>query len=379
MSFEYYEILEVERDADAHEIKRAYRKKAMKYHPDRNWWDKSAEKKFKQINEAYSILSNEKKRVSYDRFWKEWANWMWGNWWWFSWFWNWWFEVNLEDIFENFMWGNWWWFSWFWNRSNSNVVHWEDILVNIDLTFEESILWKEAKINYSKKIKCSWCNWTWAKDESDLESCKACNWQWRVKKQVRSLFWIMEQVVQCSDCSGNWKVIKNKCKTCNWNKLEFVDTTKEVEIPAWIEDWMKMKLNNDWSEWINSHNWDLYIVVNIPNELKWLTREWNNLLYTINIDPVEAVLWTSKKIKIPIIWNKEIDIKQWLQHWEKILFKWLWVTYLWQDKKWDLVLTIDISIPKRLAKEERELYEKIAKLKKLNIKNKKWFLDKIFG
>lgn len=378
MSFEYYEILEVEKNAETHEIKRAYRKKAMKYHPDRNKWDKNAENKFKQINEAYSVLSDRTKRSNYDRFWKKWVNWMWGSWW-FSWFWNWWFEVNLEDIFENFMWGNSWWFSWFWNRNNSNVINWEDILVNIDLTFKESILWKKLKINYSKKVKCKKCSWTWAKDKTDLKACEICNWQWRVKKQVRSLFGIMEQVVQCDECFGSWKIIKNKCKTCNWNKLEFTDTEKEVEIPAWIEDWMKMKLSNDWSEWINSHNWDLYITVNVKNELKWLTREWNNLLYTINIDPVEAVLWTKKKIKIPIIWNKEINIDQWLQHWEKILFKWLWVTYLWQDKKWDLILTINISVPKRLAKEERELYEKIAKLKKLNIKNKKWFLDKIFG
>ena len=153
-----YSVLWIDRSASKDEIKKAYRKKAMKYHPDRNAGDKWAEEKFKEINEAYWVLSDDAKKNQYDRFGSTsgaagWWNPFWG---WFSWGWA---DVDLWDIFESFFWGGFW--GWGNTRKRRSEFPGEDLEYKININLKTSIFWGKETIKFNKKESCSTCNWEW--------------------------------------------------------------------------------------------------------------------------------------------------------------------------------------------------------------------------
>ena len=362
-----YSVLELEKSASKEDIKKAYRRLAMKYHPDRNAWDKEAEAKFKQINEAYSTLSDDWKRQQYDMFGKAWSGWNP-----FSWGFSWWMDVDLWDIFESFFW---WWFSWAW-KARKTSFKWEDIetIVNIDL--KTSIYWAKQKVVFNKKETCVTCDWEWG---SWKTTCTKCNGRWQVTYTSQSMFGTIQQTATCDVCSWTWETFKEVCSNCHWEKRKTIKKEIEIDIPAWIDDWMIIKLNGEWNSWIwTKASWDLYIKFRVKQEEKELKRDWVNLHYNLEIDVVEAILWTKKEINIPILWKRTIEIKAWTSSWDVIKNSQDWVKYIDRDSKWDLFINISIKIPKKLSKKERELYEEIAKEKKINV-NKAWVFEKIFG
>ena len=168
---DFYEILWVDKNASTEEIKKAYRKLAMQYHPDRNKSDPEAEKKFKEVNEAYSTLSDENKRKQYDMFWK--ANW--GNpfGWWFGWG----VDVDLWDIFESFFW---WWFSW--RRQQRTEFVWEDLEVNLNIDLKTSIFWGKEKVmmKMKKNLSKMWMKMSLHKNKPKyfLNDKPNCNLWW---------------------------------------------------------------------------------------------------------------------------------------------------------------------------------------------------------
>lgn len=370
MSTNFYDILWVAKDASQEDIKKAYRKKAMELHPDRHAWDKQKEAEFKKVNEAYWVLWDEQKRSNYDRFWS--AEWMWGfGQWWFSW----WVDFDISDIFESFFW---WWFNSGWNRRKKDES-WEDLEMNMKLSFEEAIFWTKKEIKYDKKVICDVCSWSWAKPWSKITQCQTCHWTWQIRKRTQSFFWTIEQAAVCPTCNWSWNIIETPCEKCNWHKKIIEKVVKEIEIPAWIDDWMSIKLRWEWNEGLNSRHWDLYITFKVPSSFEWLKRDWDNLHFNLDIDPIEAILWSKSKRKIPILWERIIEIKPWTQHLEILKFKWDWVKNISKDMKWDLLLHININIPTSLSKKERELYELIAKEKWIEHADHKWFFWKIFG
>ena len=362
-----YSVLEIEKWASLIEIKKAYRKLAMKYHPDRNWGDAEAEKKFKEINEAYSILSDENKRKQYDMFWSTWWTW-WANpfgWW----FWG-WVDVDLWDIFESFF--GWWWSS----RQRRTEFKWEDLEQLITIDLKTSIFWWKEKIKFNKKETCVTCNWEWG---SWKTSCSKCNWTGQVTYTTQSMFGTIQQTWVCDACSWTWETFKETCSNCHWEKRKVVKKEIEIDIPAGIDNWMVIKMTWEWNDWVwTKASWDLYIKFHVKLEEKWLKRDWVNLYYDLEIDVIEAILWTKKEINIPVIWKRTIEIKAGTSHWTIIKISWDWVKHIDSDSKWDLFINISIKIPKKLSKVEREYYEAIAKEKKINV-NKAWVFEKIFG
>jgi len=148
MSKNYYSILWVDKTVSQDEIKKAYRKKAMEHHPDR-WWDGE---KFKEINEAYSVLWDENKKREYDTYWSVWGNPFWS--WWFS---SAWFDVDLWDIFESFFW---WWRTTSKRKKSSNFS-WEDIETTLNIDLKTSVIWWKTTLKYEKYVVCSDCHWAW--------------------------------------------------------------------------------------------------------------------------------------------------------------------------------------------------------------------------
>lgn len=358
-----YWILWVDKNATKDEIKKAYRKLAMQHHPDRNSQDKESEKKFKEINEAYSVLWDDSKRKQYDMFWKVWWAWASSNW----------FNVDFDlwDIFESFF----WWARWGYREKPSSMP-WEDLEKIIEIDLKTSIFWWKQKIKINKQETCWDCKWEWWEWK---KTCSKCNWTWHITFTRQSAFWIIQQTWLCDDCSWTWETFEKICPVCYWKKRKLVSKEIGIDIPAWIDDGMIIKLTWEWNDWINTKaSWDLYIKFQVSLEEKWLTREEYDLHYNLEIDVLEAVLWTKKEVNLPIIWKRTIDIKAWTDHSSVIKISWDWVKHVNDDKKWDLYLEISIKIPKKLTKTERDLYEKIASEKKINVNNKKWIFESLF-
>lgn len=360
-----YSVLWIDKSATKEEIKKAYRKLAMEYHPDRNQWNNEAEAKFKEINSAYEVLSDDNKRKQYDNYWSTWWN---PFWWWFSW----WVDVDISDIFESFFW---WWFSW-WNRKRRTEYPWEDLEYKINIDLKTSIYWWKEKISFNKKEECNTCHWEWW---SGKKTCPKCNWRWQVTRTSQSMFWMIQQTVTCDECSWTWEIFENICNDCNWEKRKVIKKEIELDIPAWIDNAMIIKLTWEWNHWVwTSAKWDLYVKFSVNLEEKWLKRDWVNLFYEEEIEIVEAVLWTTKEINIPILGKRKLEIKAWTEDWNIIKISWDWVKHIDSEKKWDLYIEIKIKIPKKISKKERELYEEIAKERKIDV-NKWWVFEKIFG
>lgn len=372
MAENYYDILWVQKNATDEELKKAYRKLAMQYHPDRTGWDKESEAKFKKVNEAYSVLSDSKKRANYDRFWS--AEWF--GWWWFS---GWWYDMNFDfsdlgDIFEWIFGG---WFSWGSRRRDTGPKKWENIEIEIKVDLTQSYSWWKKKIKFKKKIICDGCSWSWAKAWTNPKTCTTCSWTWKVRRATQTIFGYMEQTWVCPDCNWNWTIIEHKCEKCNWQKRIIIEVEKEIDIPAWIDNGMSIKFREEWHEWLGG-KWDLYIIFSVTNHFEWLSRDWANLYYELEIDPIEAIVWTKKKIKLPIIWERIIEITSWTQYWKVIKLKNDWLSHIGKETKWDLYITLKIKIPTNLSKREKELYSELAKEKEIEIHDHKWFFGKLF-
>jgi len=239
-----YWVLEIEKNASAEEIKKAYRKLAMKYHPDRNGGDKDAEKKFKEINDAYQTLSDSKKRQQYDRFGSTWAAGGFGWGWWFGGFWGQgWVDVDLWDIFEQFF-GGW---TWRWNPRRSSEQVWEDLEQIIEIDLKTSIYWAKKKIKVKKRISCKKCNWIWWEWK---KTCEKCNGRGQVTYTTQSMFGTIQQNWICEDCSGSGESFENICENCTGTK-RILDTKEiDLDIPAGIDNWMVIKLEWEWNDWI---------------------------------------------------------------------------------------------------------------------------------
>lgn len=361
----FYEILWVEKNASKEEIKKAYRKLAMQYHPDRNKWDKEAEAKFKEINEAYSTLSDDSKRQQYDMFGKTWWNP-------FGWGFSWGVDVDLWDIFESFFgWGFWWW-----QRRQRTEFVWEDIEIRVNIDLKTSIFWWKETIKYNKKETCQTCNWEWW---SSKKTCGKCHWKWVFTKTSQSIFWMISQTVTCDECGWSWETFENICENCHGEKRVLKKAEYELVIPAWIDNWMIIKIEWEWNDWVwTKAKWSLLVQFIVNTEEKWLRRDWVDLHYKIELEIVEAVLGTTKEINIPVIWKRKIEVKAGTEHWNILKISWDWVKHINSDRKWDLFIEFSIKIPKKLGKKERALYEEIAKERWVEV-NSWWFFEKIFG
>jgi molecular chaperone DnaJ len=170
------------------------------------------------------------------------------------------------------------------------------------------------------------------------------------------------------------------CWICHGQKRTSQRIEKKIDIPAGIDDGMIIKLEWEWNNGIwTKQSGDFYIKFRVKNHEKWLHRDGTNLMYELEIDVLEAILWTVKEVKIPVIWKRKIEVPQGTQFGTVLTFSWDGVKDVSYDRKWDLLITIIIKVPKKLSKSERKMYSEIAKEKKINVINKKWIFENLFG
>ena len=355
---DYYKILGVEKWSSDSDIKKAYRRLAQKYHPDKNPWDKKAEAKFKEVSEAYEVLWDPQKKSNYDQFWS--AQWspFWGWWWYWSYWWFQWWGIDMDDIFSSFFW---WWFSGGQQQRRWWPQRWNDLETAVHVTFEQSIKWANKEIRIEKHDKCSTCSWAWSKNPWDTQTCTSCHWSWHVSKVQRTPLWNIQMQQTCWECKWEWIKIKNPCWDCWWSWRVRQVTELKIKIPEWITDGTTLRMRWKGDAWAKGWEaWDLFVNVSVWRSHEF-DRDWNDIHKTIDVHLVQAVLWD--KVKINTIYGEvEIKVPAWTQNWKILRLKEYWMPKLnkpWE--KWNMFININVKIPDKLSSKEKELYMNIAK------------------
>ena len=346
----YYDILWVKEDASPDEIKKAFRKAAIKHHPDK-WGDK---KKFQEMNEAYQVIGDEKKKAQYDAYRKGdyGAAGFWGQWW-FGWadfggFWwgQGWFDFGGFDI-GDLMGGIFWWGFW-WGRSRAKTWG-EDITIAITILFEESFLGVEKKIAYERMQKVSWAS---------EKTCDTCGGQWRVNQQVNTMFGVMQSQVACPTCGGVGKIYTKDGKTLPAWGLEKWREVVDVQIPAGIREGQYIKFAGKWNDGTSGKSGDLYIQINVSAS-KLFERKGDHLYVKANVSLYDMVLGGEITVDHPE-GKLKVKVPKWTQIGDmiKIHSKWFWESWVF-SRKWDLYVIPKIEIPKKLSKEQEKLWSEL--------------------
>ncbi len=377
MARDYYEILGVSKSADKKEIKKAYRKLAMKYHPDRNPGDKSAEIKFKEAAEAYDVLSDEQKKSRYDQFGHAGVNGQQG------------FGgaggMNMEDIFSQFgdIFGGGGFDSFFSGRGGggrrATGQRGTNLRVKISLDLNDIANGVTKKIKVKKQVKCNTCNGSGAKDSSSVKTCSTCQGHGQVR-QIRTTFLgQMQTTTTCPSCNGSGSTITASCSDCKGEGKNYGEETIEVKIPAGVSDGMQLSLRGKGNAGAQGGPaGDLLIRIE-EKEHDQLTRDGSNLIHELYINFADAALGTS--IEVPTINGKvKIKVPAGTQSGKMFRLKGKGLPSVEGYGIGDQLIHINIWTPKSLTREEKDLMEKLKSMKNFDpkpSKNDKGFFDKM--
>ena len=377
---DYYEVLGVQKSASADEIKKAYRKLAVKYHPDKNPGNKEAEEKFKEAAEAYSVLSDADKKAKYDQFGHAGVDGAgpdfsggFGN-----------LNDILNDLFGGAFGGGFGGFGGFGGgfgggQRRERVYRGRDIRVRVKLTLEEIARGVEKEISIEKNVPCPDCGGRGARNSSDIKTCPACNGTGQVQRVVNSFLGQTVTYSTCQQCGGEGKIISNPCHTCNGTGLVRQRETIKVKIPAGVEAGMQMTVQGEGHAAKNNGiNGDLLVVIE-EQEHPDFRREGSNLLYTKVISVVDAMLGC--EVEIPCLDGKQkIRVEPGTQSGTVTRLRGKGLPSVNSYGIGDLYVKIAVWIPKKLTKEEKALFESIRQnesLKPNPTKDDKSFFEKL--
>ena len=379
---DYYEVLGVQKGASAEEIKKAYRKLAVKYHPDKNPGNKEAEEKFKEAAEAYSVLSDADKKARYDQFGHAGVEGAgpdfsggFGN-----------LNDILNDLFGGAFGGG---FSGFGGgfggfgggqRQQQRVHRGRDIRVRVKLTLEEIAKGVEKEISIEKSVSCLDCGGRGAKSSSDIKTCPACNGTGQVQRVVNTFLGQTVTYSTCQQCGGEGKIISNPCRSCNGSGLVRQRETIKVKIPAGVEAGMQLTIQGEGHAAKNNGiNGDLLVVIE-EQDHKDLKREGNNLFYTKVISVTDAIL--GAEVEVPCLDGPyKIKVEPGTQSGTVVRLRNKGLpTVNGYGGVGDLYVKFAVWIPKKLNKDEKEIVESLRSKESFKpnpTKEDKSFFDKL--
>ena len=341
--FDYYEILEVSRDCSGAELKKSYRKLAMKYHPDRNPDDKAAEDKFKQINEAYQALSDEEKRAIYDRYGKEGLNRQGGGG----------FGGGMDDmmdIFNSMFGGSGGGFGGGFGRSkrDPSQKYTLDFEMELKLAFNEAVFGCEKKIDISYKTSCDTCKGTGAKD-GKLDTCDYCNGQGQVVMRQGPMTFAQT----CPKCKGEGKKVITNCPKCNGKGYKSIDETITINIPAGVDSGNRLRVQGYGNEDKHGRRGDLYLTFLVEDDENFV-RNGSDIYMEIPVFFTQAILGDT--IKIPSLDGElELELKPGTKDKEHFIFNGEGVADVHSGRKGRLIAQVQLKLPKKLTDTQREL------------------------
>ncbi|GAB3050849.1 molecular chaperone DnaJ [Acinetobacter apis] len=366
---DYYEVLGTAKTASDDEIKKAYRKLAMKYHPDRNPDNPEAEEKFKEATEAYEVLSNSEKRSMYDR--------MGHNA----------FEggfgggggghggFSADDIFSQFgdifggaFGGG--------GRSQQRQRQGADLRYVLELSLEEAVKGVKKTITFTAPAPCNTCDGKGSENPNDVETCKTCHGQGQVR--IQQGFFAVQQT--CSTCHGQGKIIKNPCKTCHGSGVKDRQQTLEVTIPAGVDNGDRVRLNGKGEAIRNGQSGDLYVEVAV-REHEIFQRDGADLYMDVPINIVDAAL--GKEVEIPTLDSRlSLKIPEGTQNGKVFRLRGKGVRPVRASMVGDLLCRVVVETPVNLTARQRELLKELQSTIDGNethsSEKKKSFFDRIF-
>lgn len=362
MSKDYYKILGLNKSASTDEIKKAFYKLAKEHHPDKNGGE---DKKFKEINEAYQVLSDKEKRAQYDRFgsagpagngsnngysYSTQGNPFEG------------FDFSgssggfqfdfgdMGDIFEMFNGGG--------GRSRTRAHKGEDLQILIEISLAEAYTGLKKKITYNRHAKCTTCDGSGAKPGTKKNDCKKCSGKGVINSTKRTIFGVMNQQTPCPDCLGTGKIPDQRCTDCKGSGIKMKKEEIEIPIHEGVEDGEQLVLTGYGEYEQGATAGDLYVVIRIPHNKNFIRKNLN-LYSKVNLKLTDLIL--GNKVIIKDILNKDLEINIPANHnpKEQILVQGKGMRK--NGRHGDLVLDIVLEMPKNLSKKSKELLEELKK------------------
>ncbi len=373
---DYYEVLGVQKGASEDEIKKAYRGLAKKYHPDMNPGDAEAEKKFKEVNEAYAVLSDSDKRSKYDQFGHAAfdpasGGGYGGGFGGFG------ADFDFGDIFSSFFGGGMGGSGY--SRQNMPIDG-DDIGAKVTISFDEAAFGTKKEISFARVENCPDCGGKGAKDASDIETCKDCHGTGRVTVRKQTILGYMQTQQSCGSCRGAGKIIKNPCKNCNGKGRVKVNKKLEVNIPAGIDDRQNIVLRGQGSAGVRGGtNGDLIIEVRVKED-KIFERNGNNIFCEVPITFAEAAL--GAEIDVPVLGGgtDKYKIPEGTQSGTNFTLRGKGITDINSKRPGDLIITAVVETPKNLNAEQKKLLEAFsASLGESNGAKRQSFFKKLFN
>jgi len=378
---DYYEILGVSRDASQDEIKKAYRKRAMKFHPDRNDEDPEAERKFKEASEAYEVLRDEQKRKRYDQFGHQGINGGFGggtggfdN-------------VGFEDIFSRFgeIFGSDFGDIFGGTRGRSRGRRsagqpGSDMKLRIKLDLNEIAFGTEKKLKVKKYVTCDKCNGTGAETENDFQTCGTCNGQGEVRQVHRTMLGQMVNVQACPECNGEGRIIVNKCSKCHGEGRYKGKETVKVRIPSGVSEGNYITLRGKGNAGKRGGSAGALIVLIEEEEHDDFERDGNNVYYDLVLSLPDAILGT--EVEVPTLKGKaRVKIDEGTQPGKILRMKGKGIQGLNNSGIGDQFIRVNVFMPKNLSDEERKHIEALRGNENFDASNKedsgKGFFSKI--
>jgi len=361
---DYYEVLEVAKTANADEIKKAYRKAALKYHPDKNPGDKKAEEKFKEAAEAYDVLSNPDKRARYDQFGHAgmggaggfggqgggFGGFSGGG-------------FTMEDIFSRFgdifgghFGGH---FGGFGGAAGSRINRGSDLRIKVTLTLKEIMTGATKKLKISKQVACDRCGGSGAKEKDSFRTCSTCNGQGYVTQMINTFFGRTQSTQACPACRGEGKIITAACPKCHGEGTLAGGDVIEIKIPAGVGEGMQLSVAGKGNAARHGGmNGDLLVLIQEERDPNFI-RDGNDLIYNLNITVPTALL--GGNVEIPTVDSHvKIRIEPGTQAGKVLRLKGKGLPDINGYGRGDVLVVIDILVPAKLSSEEKRLVEQLG-------------------
>ena len=370
---DYYEVLGLNKGASDDEIKKAYRQNAKKYHPDLHPGDKAAEEKFKEVNEAYEVLSDKEKKARYDQFghagvdpnYGAGAGGYGGNP--FS------GGIDIDDIFSSFFGG----FGGSRGRSANRPQRGSDVNAAVTITFEEAAKGCKKTINFNSVDSCDSCHGTGAEPGTQAKTCSACGGSGRVTVNQRTPFGTVQTQRSCDACHGTGKVIEHPCHKCNGSGRHRKNHTVDVSIPAGIKDQMMLNVSGHGNAGYNGGpKGDLHVTVNVKNH-NLFERRGDDVWCDLTITLTQAVL--GSEVVVPTLDGKvNYSIHEGTQPNDVFRLKGRGIPHLGGRGKGDQYCRVVVEIPKNLNNKQKELIRQFeSTTTEKNYAKRKNFFDKL--
>jgi molecular chaperone DnaJ len=375
---DYYEVLGISKEATKEEIKKAYRKQALKYHPDKNPGDKKSEENFKEAAEAYEVLSNDEKKARYDRFGHAGmgnsGNGFGGH------------GMTVEDIFSSFgdifgdAFGGFGGFG-AGNRRGKRVNKGTNLRVKVKLTLQEIAAGTEKKLKVTKYDTCDTCNGSGAADASSMSTCSTCHGSGHVTRLTNTMLGQMQTTSVCPSCGGEGKTITKKCTACYGEGIVQKEEIVKINIPAGVAKGMQMTVNGKGNAPRRGGiNGDLLVVFD-EEEHNELIREGNDLIYNLFVSIPDAILGTH--VEVPTVENNvKIKIEPGTQPGKILRLRGKGLPEVNGYGRGDLLVNVNVWIPKNMTRDELKAFEKFRESDSFTPKpdkNDRGFFDRMKG